>query len=61
MKELLQPMIQNQVVSPSISDITSPVLLIKKKSGEYRFCVDYRRFNQRLIQDVREIALHSSL
>ena len=44
-KELLDPMIRNGIVKPTISDITSPVVLVKKKDGTYRFCVDFRRIN----------------
>jgi len=50
-KELLEPMIQNGIVKPTISDITSPIVLVKKKDGTYRFCVDFRRLTPRLVTD----------
>lgn len=41
----LDEMLRLGVVEPSHSSWNSPVLLVKKKSGEYRFCFDGRRLN----------------
>ena len=61
MRELLEPMLHNGIIKPTISDITYPVVLVKKKDGSFRFCVDFRRFNQRLVQDQYPLPLISDI
>lgn len=50
-------MLKNTTISPSISEYNSPIILMPKKSlpgsseKRYRFVVDYRQFNKKLIAD----------
>jgi len=43
--EILNEMLATCVIEPSISSWASPVCLVKKKDGTFRFCIDYRRVN----------------
>ena len=45
-KQELEDMMEAGVIRPSTSPWASPIVLVEKKDGGVRFCVDYRKLNQ---------------
>jgi len=51
LKKQLEELLENQFISPSVSPWGAPVLLVKKKDGSMRLCVDYRQLNKVTIKN----------
>ena len=50
-KEEVQKMLKHDVIRPSASPWASPIVIVKKKDGSLRFCIDYRKLNAATIKD----------
>ena len=45
-KTIIKGLLDEGIIRPSTSEYASPIVLVKKKNGDMRMCVDYREINK---------------
>jgi len=43
---MVQELLKNNIIRPSSSPYNAPIIMVTKKDGSLRFCVDFRRLNK---------------
>ncbi len=43
--KIIDELLENKIIQPSLSPWAAPIVLVKKKTGEDRLCIDYRKLN----------------
>nr|XP_034316846.1 uncharacterized protein LOC117686231 [Crassostrea gigas] len=59
--EEVQKMLQLNVIEPSSSPYSAPVVIARKKDGTNRFCIDYRRLNCATVFDAEPMPSPESI
>nr|GEX39250.1 hypothetical protein [Tanacetum cinerariifolium] len=50
-ESIVQELLDSEVIRHSQSSFSSPVVMVKKKDGSWRMCIDYRQLNKHSIKD----------
>ncbi|KAJ4813235.1 polyprotein [Rhynchospora pubera] len=60
-EKIIEELLQQSFIQPSTSPYSSPILLVKKKDGTWRLCVDYRQLNDQTIKNKYPIPIIDDL
>lgn len=50
-EDQIEQWLRDGIIEESESDFSCPIVLVKKKNGTRRLCVDYRRINKVILRD----------
>lgn len=51
LSEIIGELLENGIIRESSSSYASPVILVNKKNGQKRLCIDYRALNRKTLKD----------
>ncbi|XP_042009918.1 uncharacterized protein LOC121758578 [Salvia splendens] len=60
-EQMVVDLLKQEFIQLSCSPFSSPVVLVKKKDGTWRMCIDYRRLNKIIVKDKYPIPLIEEL
>ncbi|MCI53643.1 RNA-directed DNA polymerase (Reverse transcriptase), partial [Trifolium medium] len=55
LKKQLEELLEKRFIRQSVSPWGAPVLLVKKKDGSMRLCIDYRQLNKVTIKRIDDL------
>ncbi|KAH8320326.1 hypothetical protein KR067_013072, partial [Drosophila pandora] len=53
--EKVEELLEKRCIEPSNSAYSSPIVMVKKKTGQWRMCVDFRQINAKSVKDAYPI------
>lgn len=56
-REMIGDLLSNGIIRESQSAYSSPIVLVRKKNGECRLCIDYRALNKKTVKDSYPMAV----
>lgn len=51
MEDIIQELLASDEIRPSLSPYSSPAVMVRKRDGSWRMCVDYRQLNARTVKN----------
>lgn len=61
LEKIIEELLKASIIQPSTSPFASPALLVKKKDGNWRLCVDYRQLNSQTVKKKYPISIIDEL
>lgn len=61
LEKIIEELLKESIIQPSTSPYASPALLVRKKDGSWRLCVDYRQLNAQTVKNKYPIPIIDDL